>query len=120
MSSFVDEVDCFYCKNVVKQKNVILIKVVDGDYILNDDDLKQLKLLDLSFEIGEIILVEEYSVQKIIENESIDEEIGNCEVLILIVLEYDFEFKVDMSMFLICEEEDNEEEIEEKDNEFEV
>lgn len=119
-SSSADEVDCLHCKNVAKQKNAIPIKAVDGDHTLNDDDSKQSKLLDLSSETGETTSVEEHSVQKTTENESIDEETGNREVSTSTVLEHDSELKADTSTFSIREEEDNEEETEEKDNESEV
>lgn len=123
-SSASDEGDCLHCKNVAKQKNAVPIKAVDdtpkGDNSLNDEDSKQSKLLDLSSETGETTSVEEYSIKKSTENESIAEETGNRGVSTSTELEHDSELKAETSTFSIREEDDNEEETEEKDNESEV
>ena len=119
-TSTSDEGDCLHCKKFAKQKNSVPIKAVDGDHNLNDDDSKQSNVLDLSSETGETTSVEEHSVQKTTENESIAEETGNHEVSASTVLEHDAELKAEKSTFSIGEEDDNEEKTEEKDNESEV
>lgn len=119
-----DEVDCLHCKNFAKQKKAVPIKAVDdtpkGDSSLNDEDSKQSKLLDISSENGETTSVEEHSVQKSTENESIAEETGNLGVSTSIELEHDSEHKTETSTFPISEEGDNKRETEDKENESEV
>ena len=130
-ASVSDEGDCLHCKNVAKHMNAVPIKAVadtpKGNDSLNDEDSKQSKLLDLSSETGETTSVEEHSIQKSTENESIAEELGDRGISISIELEHDSELKAETSTFLIRQEFDsfsihdgNEEETEEKDNESEV
>ena len=124
ISSVSDEGDCLHCKHFAKQKNVVPIKAVDdtlkGDNSLNDEDSKQSQLLDISSENEETASVEEHSVQKSIENESIAEETGNREVSTSTEFEQDSELKAEWSTIPICEEGDNEQETEEKENDSEV
>lgn len=119
--SVSDEVDCLHCKNVAERKKAVPTMAVDDslkeDSSLNDEDSKQSKLLDLSSETGETASVEEHSVQKSTENESIAEENANLGTSTSTELDHDSEFKNDTSTFPTHEEDDNKQETAGKENE---
>lgn len=119
-----DEEECLHCKNVAKRKNAVPILAADEspkeDDSLNEEDSKQSKLLDLSSETGETASVDEYSVQKSTENESIAEENVNQGISTSTELDHDSELKNETSTFPSREDGDNDQETADKENESEA
>ncbi|KAL9980558.1 hypothetical protein ACROYT_G009160 [Oculina patagonica] len=119
-----DEEECLHCKNFAQRKNAVPVKAEDEspkeDSSINEEDSKQSILLDLNSETGETASVDEHSVQKSIENESIAEENANLGISTSTELDHDSELTNETSTFPSREDGDNKQETAEKENESEA
>ena len=122
-----DEEDCLHCKKFSKRKDAIPATKAAVDNSpkeynsLNDEDSKQSKSLDLNSDTGETASVDEYSVQKSTENESIAEEQASLGKSTLRELDLDSDIRNERSTFEIREDnDDDEQETAEKENESEA